>query len=187
MRAISAEPFICPINNAYCKPRPCENCKRIFCAHQHPELRSFGYYGQYCSPECRDAKAEQMMVLGRTRWECSRIVLIVEQEYCYLVINRKNKEKPGYGFKILHEEANSRGDGLNLDYCHYPGFSVEDHPVTYAMHPQLQVAIAVYDERDRSMWTIIGFRVLDGEVDTYGVGGHIEVIDLRKEETDESD
>ncbi len=172
----------CVINNPYCTPRPCATCRRVFCAHEREDRRAFGSYGQYCSPECRDAKCKQVWERGSARFEASRVVLVVEQEYCYLVCNRHKVggEKPGYGFKILQESAETPEGKLELDYCHYPGFSVEDHPVTYMLHPCLSVGIAVYDERDHSMWTIVGFRLLpDGQIDTYGVGGQIEVIDLR--------
>lgn len=171
----------CPINNAYCTRQPCAYCKHVFCAHMRPERRAWGYYGQYCSPECRDAKHAEIFALGKTRFGASRVVLIVEEEYCYLVLNKRG-ERPGYGFRILDECAKTEIDKLNLCYCHYPGFSTEDHPVTYAMYPRLAVAMTVEDESRHSMWTIVGFRVLDGEIDTFGVGGHIEVIDRRQTE-----
>lgn len=175
---------VCIINNAYCTPCPCANCYCIFCAHEHPELRAFGYYGQYCTKECREAKNKQIWELGKARFNHSQVVLVVERDYCYLVLNQHKQHteaKGGYGFKVLHESAKSLTDTPALDYCHFPGLSVEDYPITYAMKPKLQVAISVTDEYVKSMWTIVGFRVLDGEIDTYGVGGHIEVIDLRSE------
>ncbi len=172
----------CIIQNAYCTPRPCAYCKRVFCAHEHPKLRAFGSYGQYCTEECRDTKNQQLFALGQTRFDQTRVVLIVEESYCYLVCNKRNREKggEGYGFKILHESAKSLTDKLDLDYCHYPGFSIEDHPVTYEIRPRLQIVVYIYDEYSNSVWTMLGFRLLeDGAFDTYGVGGHIEVIDLR--------
>ena len=174
----------CIINNSYCTPRPCANCQRVFCAHEHPQLRSFGYYGQFCTEECQDAKVQQVLARGKERFNASRIVLIVEPEFCYLVFNRHKRERGirGYGFKILQESRMYASDRLDIDYCHYPGFAIVDHPVTYEINPDLAVAIAVYDEHDSSMWTIVGFRLLDGEIDTFGVGGHIEVIDLRQAE-----
>jgi hypothetical protein len=177
----------CIIQNAYCTPQSCANCTRVFCAHEHPELRAFGSYGQYCSRDCQDAKNQQVFALGQERFNQSRIVLIVEEGYCYLVCNKHKREKNarGYGFKILQESAKAPGEKLVLDYCYYPGFSSEDHPVTYEMRSHLQVAIAINDEYDNSMWTIVGFRLLDdGTIDTYGVGGHIEVIDMRVTITD---
>lgn len=175
---------LCIIGNAYCIPCPCANCYRIFCAHEHPEKRAFGYYGQYCSKECQDAKCTQIWEIGKTRFQYSRVVLIVEFNHCYLVLNRHkdNKEaKGGYGFKILHESAESLTDKLALDYSHFPGLGVGNYPITFTMMPKLQVALSLTDEYDKSMWTIVGFRVLSGEIDTYGVGGHIEVVDLRSE------
>jgi hypothetical protein len=173
----------CPINNAYCTPRACVHCGHIFCGHE-PECKPVGFSHQFCSGECRDAKYTEIYALGKERFQQSRMVLIVEQEWCYLVLNRHkaSKEHRGYGFKILQESASLRDGKLGLDYCHYPGFSTDDHPVSYKLYPRLAVAIAVYDEYDSSMWTIVGFRMLDGEIDTYGVGGHIEVIDRRGKE-----
>lgn len=178
----------CPINNAYCTPAPCANCRRVFCAHEHEKMedrRAYGSYGQYCSEACRDAKLAAIWEIGKERFAVSRIVLVVEQDYCYLVLNKHKVggEKPGYGFKILSIWLLSDGKTVKMEplYCHYPGFAIADHPVTFELFPQLEVALTVYDEYDRSMWTIVGFRVLDGEI-AYGVGGSIDVIDLRKAE-----
>jgi hypothetical protein len=161
----------CIINNAYCTPKPCVNCGRVFCAHEHPERRAFGYYGQYCTVECHDAKQQTIFAIGENQFSLSRVVLVVEQEYCYLVLNKSHR----YGFRILQTNKQS-----GLDYSHYPGFGTKDCPCTYAMLPDLSIAICVYDESNSSCWTMVGFRFTEKKIDTFGVGGHIEVVDLRK-------
>jgi hypothetical protein len=153
----------------------------------HPDKRAFGSYGQYCSPECRDTKNAALWTLGSARFGASGIVLIVESEYVYLVLDRMVKEhSQGYNFKILQESC-MYGDHTerHMDYCHYPGFGIEDHPVTYKIYPQMAVAIERYDVYAKSVWTMVGFSIAeDGTVNTFGVGGHIEVIDSRKEQSD---
>jgi hypothetical protein len=125
---------------------------------------------------------QQVFEQGAKRFELSRVVLVMEEEYCYLVCNRHKREKDakGYGFKILQQSAKEVGGKLALDYCHFPGFSIEDHPVTYEVRPHLQIMLYVYDEYNSSVWTMLGFRLLEnGAVDTFGVGGSIVVIDER--------
>ncbi|SRR5579885_466039 len=177
------QPSTCPLNHPHGEPRACAHCGRTFCAHEQAERRAYGSYHQYCSEACRDAKQTAIWQQGAAHFAESRIVLIVEEAFCYLVLNRHKVggETPGYGFKILQQHRPRPDDTrLDLDYCHYPGFSTADHPVTYALEPELAVAVAVYDEHVGSMWTMVGFELRqDSSIVTFGVGGFIVVLDRR--------
>jgi len=167
---------VCIIHHPLCEPSTCIACHQAFCGHdesKHPT----GYYHEYCSQECHDAKKEQLWALAEQRFKECCAVLIVEHSYCFLLPSTKGQ----YGFKILSGHAKSLEDSMAVDYQYFDKFSTEKRVLcAYRMTPKLEIAFTIYQEKYRSMWTICGFRLLDGEIDTYGVGGNIDVIDLRK-------
>lgn len=159
--------MVCVINHPLCKPDCCNGCGREFCAHELPDTRAIGYYGEYCSETCRAAKRAQILELAQTHFKQARLVLVVEERYCYLVPNHAER----YGFKILSDEGSGPLYTYADRWC--PAL------LTYAMTKQLTISYCVTDEKWQSMWTIRGFRFVDGSVDVFGVGEALVVIDQR--------
>jgi hypothetical protein len=161
----------------------CAGCGQVFDGRNVPEGHPIGYYGQYCSGQCRDRKEQAMKDLALQRSVSGQVVLIIDanDRYCYLVTNNGPMDREHrhyhYGFKLLTETREAEGSKLTLDYCFL------DRPivslVAQRLYPLVRFALARIDSYASSMWAIVGATIEEGVASSFGVGSVPIIIDLR--------
>jgi hypothetical protein len=161
----------------------CAGCGQVFDGRKVPEGYPIGYYGQYCSGQCRDQKEQRIKDLALLRSVPGQVVLFIDDNdrYCYLVTNNGPLDKEHrhyhYGFKLLTETREAEGLKLSLDYCFL------DRPivslVAQRLYPLVRFALARIDSYANSMWAIVGATIEEGVVSSFGVGSVPIIIDLR--------